>query len=154
MGIKKGEKIGIISNPSPFWVMSNLAIILSGGITVPIFRRISPENLNFEINDSELNIIFIGDENEYEPAKKYGERINKIITIGFIKNEPDAINFDEVINLGKKRFDPEKNNSNGFFSIPSENDLFTIIYTSGSTGIPKGVMLTHKNIISQIKGAG
>ena len=152
-GIKKGEKIGIISNPSPFWVISDLAIIFSGCITVPIFRRISPENLKFEIDDSELNIIFIGDENEYDPVKLVGKRIKKIITIGFKKNDPVAATFDEILELGRKKFDSIKNKSINFFPIPAENDLFTIIYTSGSTGIPKGVMLTHKNIISQIKSA-
>jgi hypothetical protein len=100
LGVKKGEKIGIVSNPSPFWVMADLAIVLAGCITVPIFRRISPENLGFEINDSEMNFIFVGDMNEYEPVKLYGIRIKKIITIGFKKNESLAISFDEVVKLG------------------------------------------------------
>jgi long-chain acyl-CoA synthetase len=146
LGVNREDKIGIISNPSPFWIMSDLGIILSGCITVPIFRRISPENLKFEIEDSGLEIIFIGDVNEYDSVKLYGKRIKKIITIGFKINDPISISLEELIESGKSSDKlPE-------ISI-SENDIVTIIYTSGSTGIPKGVMLTHKNIISQIKSA-
>lgn len=148
LGVKRGDKVGIISNPSPFWVMADFAIILSGCITVPIFRRISPENLGFEIEDSKLDVIFIGDENEYEPVMLCGKRISKVITIGFKRDDPLSVTFDEVAAMGMKTDTRES-------PVPgiAPDDIFTIIYTSGSMGIPKGVELTHRNIISQIRDA-
>jgi long-chain acyl-CoA synthetase len=154
IGLEYGQKVGIISNPSPFWVMADMAIALAGGITVPIFRRISPENLEFELTDAGLQILFIGDPNEYAPVKIYGKNLKKIITIGFNKDEEITVGFNELVETGRISLEKEHAAADKILARPVENDLFTIIYTSGSTGRPKGVMLSHRNLISQIKDAG
>ncbi len=148
LGVHKGDHIGLIAPSSPFWVMSDLAITLAGGVTVPIFNRISPENLEFELRDSAIKTIVIGDEKEYEPVRSAGKKLKKIVTIGFNKKDSIAVTFDDVVNSGSKASRQKEG-----FANPGEDDLFTIIYTSGSMGIPKGVMLTHRNIISQVKAA-
>ena len=150
LGVKPGDRIGIISNPSPFWVMADHAVIMSGCVTVPIFRRISPENLSFEIEDSGLKILFIGDKDEFDPVMKTGKGLNKIITMGFDRNDGISISFDKLIETGRDALDKNPG-LQGLLHRPGPDDLATIIYTSGSTGVPKGVMLTHSNIISQVK---
>ncbi len=146
LGVQSGDHIGIIAPSSPFWVMADIAISLSGGITVPIFNRISPENLEFEIKDADIKIMIIGDEKEFEPVRVNGKKIEKIITIGFKKDDPAAMTFEDLLKTGYASFSRK-------FLNPGQNDLFTIIYTSGSMGVPKGVMLSHCNIISQVRAA-
>src|SRR5512135_1687969 len=62
LGAQRGDRIGISAPSSPFWIISDLAITLAGCVTVPVFNRISPENLEFEIEDSRLTIFIVGDE--------------------------------------------------------------------------------------------
>jgi long-chain acyl-CoA synthetase len=153
LGVKTGENIGIISNSSPLWVMADFAIQLAGCITVPIFRRISPENLEFEIKDSGLRIVFIGDPNEVEPVKRCGGRkIKTIITMGFTVDDRSVVSIEDL-KAGGASFLAAHPVGSWPGARAAGDDPATVIYTSGSTGVPKGVLLTHRNLISQILAA-
>lgn len=143
IGIKKNDKVAIFSSSSVFWLIFDFAIHQIAAISVPIFANISTKNLNFEINDSKVKYLIIDDESRLEDINK---DIN-IITHGFIINKNNFFNLDEILLSNNISC-----NINKFKSTTSfENDIFSIIYTSGNTGTPKGVVLTHKNIISQLK---
>lgn len=154
LNIKHGDRIGIIAQPSPDWLFADLAIMIAGFVSVPVFKRISPESLQYEIKDAAIEYMFIGLEAELEAVRKYGKGVRKIIPLGADFSGDDILLYNELTRKGREidRANPE------FFEKmilkSAENDVATIIYTSGSTGIPKGVVLTHKNIISQVKGAG
>jgi long-chain acyl-CoA synthetase len=150
IGVRRSDMVGLLSNSSPFWIMADLAILSLGAVTVPIFRRISPENLLFEIENSSLNVLFLGDRDELSSVLKSGKRLSTIITIGF--SDPSAaMSLDELMALGRQFRDSHQNSEGIVFHSIDPDDLATVIYTSGSTGVPKGVMLTHSNIISQIE---
>lgn len=151
IGVTPGDTVGIISNPSPWWVIADHAILLAGAVTVPVFRRISAENLRFEIEDSGMDVVFIGDENEYDPVCQHGPRIKTKITIGFSRAD-GSMSFEELAVLGEREMARDAHIIDAF-PKPAPDDVATIIYTSGSTGVPKGVVLTHGNIISQVKAA-
>ena len=139
LGIKENDKVGIFATSSPFWLIFDFAIHQLGAISVPIFANISNKNLNFEINDANITYIFIDDESRLKDIKK--DLI--VITHNFIIIKENYYDLNTLIK--------EENHLEGFQSYKAdEEDIFSIIYTSGNTGTPKGVMLSHKNILSQI----
>ena len=143
MGIKKHDTIAIFAKSSPFWLIFDFAIHKIGAISVPIFDNISTKNLNFEIKDSNIKYVFIDSE----------ERLNDIkedvtfITHNFCIKEEGFYNLDEIFVIGTTKCEIDEL----VHDMPNENDVFSIIYTSGNTGTPKGVQITHKNIINQIQ---
>ena len=142
IGVKEGESVAIFTASSPFWLIFDFAIHELGAISVPIFANISTKNLNFELKDSNCKYVFIDDINRVDDI----EYNVKVITHKFCIEKENFYNLDDILILGKEICD-----ANAYQKYtPNEQSIFSIIYTSGNTGTPKGVMLTHKNIISQL----
>ncbi len=142
MGIKKGDTIAIFAKSSPFWLIFDFAIHKVGAISVPIFDNISTQNLNFEIEDAKIQYVFIDSIERLDDIK----HDVTFITHNFCIKEEGFYNLDEIFVMGTAQCDIDSLEHD----IPKEDDIFSIIYTSGNTGTPKGVVLTHKNIINQI----
>jgi long-chain acyl-CoA synthetase len=144
-GINKNDKVAIISNNRPEWNFIDLALQQIGAISVPMYPTISSEDYNYIFHHAEVEKIFVGDEEIYQKAVSgSSDMVAQIISF-------DKINgcdyWEDFMALG------ESGNIADLEAIKDTikfEDLFTIIYTSGTTGRPKGVMLTHSNVISNI----
>jgi long-chain acyl-CoA synthetase len=147
LGIGKGDKVAIISTNRPEWNFVDLAVQQLGAVTVPMYPTITIEDYKYIFAHSESKIIFVENKDLYQKATKAAEEldISGIYTFDKLDNAPQ---WKEVYELGSgkdaKSLDPIK------ASIDPE-DLLTIIYTSGTTGRPKGVMLNHRNIMSNVR---
>ena len=150
IGVKKGNKIGIYLQPSPFWLIYDFAIINNGAISVPIFPNISENNLKYQIEFAEMKYLICDDAAKIVSIQKQYPKL-KIITQN---NKACSIQFTDLINKGKIINKENSKKYQNLISKISQNDVATIIFTSGSTGNPKGVELTHKNLYSQIIAAG
>ncbi|MFP4562592.1 MAG: AMP-dependent synthetase/ligase [Spirochaetia bacterium] len=153
LGLERSS-VGIIAPSSPFWVIADLAVLSSGNYTVPIFKRISPESMTYEIADSGTEYIFVGVESELEMVRKHAKGIKKIIPLQIEASGGDILDYRELLERGAEIAGKEPGLFEKMITAVEPEDLATIIYTSGSTGRPKGVELSQGNIVSQVRAAG
>ncbi len=148
LGVKPNDKIAIISTTNRTeWNICDIGILQIGAQSVPIYPTISKEDYEYVLNHSEAIYCFISDDIVLEKLNqiKDNTQLKKIFTFNDIKGEKS---WKEVLELGKN-----KNNQNKVEERKNNvtpNTLATIIYTSGTTGKPKGVMLSHNNIVSNV----
>ncbi|MBT4878617.1 MAG: long-chain fatty acid--CoA ligase [Alphaproteobacteria bacterium] len=147
LGVKKGDKIAIFSDSSPYWLVCDLACQLVGAISVPMFTNIADENLKYQLQDCQAKYAFVIGSNKWQILKPHVKNFECIITHDFKIRQEKARNLSDLMN-SEKHYEL---NFNQFAKHIKADDIATIIYTSGSTGKPKGVVLTQRNLISQIK---
>ena len=150
MGIEPGDKVGIVSSNRPEWNMLDFAIMQIGAVSIPIYSTISQDDYRHILNHAEMKMIFIEGKELSRKLKPIFEETKTLKHI-FTFNEQDAEYqyLDQLVEIGSKYPQPEKLTK--LKAEINENDLATIIYTSGTTGYPKGVMLSHSNIVNQLK---
>jgi long-chain acyl-CoA synthetase len=148
MGLKPGDKIGIVSNNRPEWNMADMGILQAGGVDVPIYPTISDADLKFIIHDAQLSYVLVSNKALYDKVKTAADGHEAFKGI-YSFNKIDGIpHWSEILNLGKKQKDVSR--LNALMASIKETDLATMLYTSGTTGTPKGVMLSHKNLFSNV----
>jgi len=149
LGVKKDDKIAIISTNRPEWTMMDLAIQQIGAVSVPMYPTITIEDYNYIFENSGAKLAFVGANDLYRKAKTASENLPTLENIYSFDRIQGVPNWSEVEELGKnedlKQLEVDKN-------AVQADDLITLIYTSGTTGRPKGVMLTHNNIVSNATG--
>ena len=150
--IKKGDRCLLISENRPEWMISDLSIMLSEGITVPAYVTYTERDYEYIIDDCTPTIVIVSDKIQYEKIKNIIPKknfIKKVIIFDYIKNLDDKFNL-RTDNIFKK----EAYNKNLFIKLKTQRkDIACIIYTSGTQGNPKGVMLSHGGIINNCEGA-
>jgi long-chain acyl-CoA synthetase len=148
MGIKKGDKVAIISNNRPEWNFTDFGISQVGAVSVPIYPTLSVEEYAYILGHAEPKLIFISDKNLYGKIKPIIDQTRIISEIYTFDKVSEAKHFAEIITLGKEMASSLKEELEKAKAAVDPSDLVTIIYTSGTTGFPKGVMLMHSNLVS------
>ena len=150
--IKKGDRCLLVSENRPEWFISDLSVMISGGITVPAYTTYSERDYEYIIDDCTPSILIISDKIQYSKIKQIIPKknfIKKIIFFDHVNNFNNDfhLNIDEI-------FEKKNCNYNNFLDLNIERkDLACIIYTSGTQGNPKGVMLSHGGILNNCEGA-
>jgi len=158
IGVKRGDRVSIIGQNRYEWVVSDLGIVLSGGISVGLYPTLAPEQIEYAMNHSESNIIFIEGEEQLDKLIEiwHKVKIKKVIIwdkkgIWGYKNEA-AIFFDDFLKLADEYLKTTDYRELEMIKDETKpDDVAFIIYTSGTTGPPKGAMITHGNIIFMTK---
>ena len=149
LGVKTGDKIGIVSGNRPEWNMLDFAIMQIGAISIPIYPTITQEDYRYILNHAEMKIIFMEGK---ELRSKLKPIIPEVVTLKevftFENVDDDFKSLDYLFELGKEN--PALEILEELKKSIQPEAIATIIYTSGTTGNPKGVMLSHSNIVHQI----
>lgn len=149
LGVNKNDKIAIISsNNRTEWHITDIGVLQTGAQTVPMYPTISAEDYEYILNHSESQYVFVSDSEVYEKLKSIQANVPSLKEVYSYNDIEGCKNWKEILELGaddsnQDVVEDRKNNV-------ATTDLATIIYTSGTTGRPKGVMLSHQNIVSDV----
>ncbi|MDN5288053.1 MAG: Long-chain-fatty-acid--CoA ligase FadD15 [Mucilaginibacter sp.] len=145
------DKIGLISNGRPEWLITDLAVQQTGAILVPLYPNSNPKELEQILNEAEVKYLFVSSKDLYD---KVNAVFSNIPTLKAVYTFDQIDNCPNWTVLLKPLPEGYRERITAISKTITEDDVTTIIYTSGTTGRPKGVMLTHKNIVSNVIDSG
>src|SRR6218665_7828 len=149
LGIKPGDKIGLItSNNRTEWAIMDLGISQIGVVTVPVYPTISEEDYVYIFNNSEIKYCFVSDADLYKKLTNAKSQISSLVGVFTFDEIDGAPNWNEILDLGEN--ESTQIEVDDLSRAINAEDLATIIYTSGTTGKPKGVQLTHNNLVANV----
>jgi long-chain acyl-CoA synthetase len=158
IGLSKGDKAAILATNSPEWTFADAGCQFAGVIDVPIYTTLAPNSVQYILNDSGSKIIFLENRDAYDRIADQLVDCAAVTRLIFFDadgvNMPNAISLDDLRQDGRTLRTQRPALLEEVRSTIASADLATLIYTSGTTGEPKGVMLTHANIISNVIDAG
>lgn len=149
LGFRKGDKIATITNNRPEWNFADMGFALSGIIHVPVYASITADEYQYILNHAEVKAVFFG--NAAIEKKVLSIDMGDIKTFSLLKGT-DKYGFWDIVNLGTTNTEKHKATLENVKNNISADEMATIIYTSGTTGNPKGVMLSHYNLMSNTIG--
>jgi len=152
LGVNPGDKVALISHNNRMeWNVMDHGILQIGAIDVPIYPTMTPEDYKYILNHSEAKYCFVSNDEIFEKVSSIKEHVPGLMETYTFEDVQGAKNWTEVLDLGE-----DKSNDAELDALKAgvvDTDLATLIYTSGTTGLPKGVMLTHRNIVSNALGS-
>ena len=152
-GIGKGDRVAILSENRPEWMIADFASLLLGAVTVPIYATLTAEQTAYILRDSGARVIFVSSEMQLRKVLSIRSQtaLKQLVVIDPVEST-HAVRMAEMESDGRTNHDAESQDNaiKTTAQAVSPDDLATIIYTSGTTGTPKGVMLTHGNMASNL----
>jgi len=141
------DKIAILCKNRPEWMMLDLAVQKIGAVLTPIYPTINVNELEFVLKDAQVKMVFVNDEDLFLKVLSLKDRLPSLKEIYSFEHVPNAKHWKEILQLSTPKLVDEVNR---IADTIQNEDLATILYTSGTTGTPKGVMLSHRNILSNV----
>jgi len=147
LGVKPETKVSLLSENRPEWHIADFACHLLGAVVVPIFPTLIAEQIEYIVQNSDSEFVIVSNQNQLnkiQAIRRRSKKVKRVITMEGAEDQ--TVSFQQVLETGREQDDAD------FFgravNLAKPEDVATIIYTSGTSGEPKGVMLTHKNIVS------
>jgi long-chain acyl-CoA synthetase len=159
LGIGPGDRVVIMGESRTEWLMADLAILAAGGVTVPIYPTLSAPQARYILQDSGAKAAIVSTRPQLDKIQEVRHELNAIEAVvlidGWVESDsPSVMSIDGLAERGHRRMTAEWGAGKAFQDGArriAPDSLATIIYTSGTTGEPKGVMLTHANLVSNMK---
>jgi long-chain acyl-CoA synthetase len=149
--LQPGTCVGVLAAPSAGWVTADMAIMLADGTDVPFFVDFSASHFQYKIEDSGMKTIFVFGEALWHRFQPFAERFDLVITDQPAPGRATVMQVDDLIATGAQRLAAKPGLVSRMLERLDPQQLAVIIYTSGSTGMPKGVELSHRNLVSQLE---
>lgn len=156
LGIKTGDRVALVSENRLEWAIADYAALSAGAITVPIYPTLSAPQIDALLTDCEPSIVFVSNSDLLQKvwAARSGLRIRYVVVFEPGIHQPGVMHLEALYNIGRQRsYDYPDEFRRAALSV-DPGQVATIIYTSGTTGVPKGAMLTHRNLVSNILATG
>ncbi len=156
LGIEQRANVAIVSNNSPKWAMCDYGIICSAMATVTIYPTLIENQIKFILKNSDSKLVFVENQDQFNKVKNIFSECDSLEYIVLMDDSCEAEN-QEILNLstlldkGKAFSQNSEVSFSDMVSSVKKEDILTLIYTSGTTGIPKGVVLTHENLLSNVE---
>lgn len=156
MGVKPGDRIAILSENRAGWVIADMGILSTGAVTVPIYPTNTPEQIEYMINHSGAKIVFVSGKFQYSKLLKVRQAmpgLELVVSLERFLGDPSfpVTTFYQLSEIDSPITPEEKKEIEARIDQVKPDDMLTLIYTSGTTGVPKGVMLSHNNILTNIE---
>jgi long-chain acyl-CoA synthetase len=150
IGLKKGDRVATVSGNRPEWSIVDMALATAGAIHVPVYPTISEEEYRYIFSNSETRFIFVSDDKLYRKLLPMIGEISSLEKIFTFNQVEGAINISHLYKLGEENENSLSPVLRDIRNSIQETEMVTLIYTSGTTGTPKGVMLSHRNLVSNV----
>ncbi len=148
LGLKRGDKVATVTTNRPEWNFADMGLAMAGLVHVPIYPTISDEEYRYILEHAEVRYLIVGDKKLYEKLKPIADELDTIDEIYGFEEINGCTYYEEILKLGKKRSSELAPKLEEIKASILPDEVATLIYTSGTTGVPKGVMLTHENLVS------
>lgn len=149
LGIGKGARVAVMSPNRPEWNICDYAIMQLGAYQIPLYPTLADHDIKFIIEDAEISIVFVADEKLYQKVKAVIGQLKNPVKVYTIDKVDETDNWQDLIEIGRQT----PIDLDAYRAAVTPQDILTIIYTSGTTGTPKGVMLTHDNLVQNFKNS-
>jgi long-chain acyl-CoA synthetase len=148
-GIMPGDRVGILSENRPEWLVADIAVMAAGAITVPPHAPLTARQIAYQFHETGVRWLFVSTVGQYEKYLQIRAELPQIQGVLIFDGQiAAAISWDGFLQRGRNSLDRNRAELERRAAAIRTDDLATIMYTSGTTGVPKGVMLTHGNLLS------
>jgi long-chain acyl-CoA synthetase len=153
LGFEKGDKLCLLSENRPEWVMTDFATLCAGGLTVPIYTTLVAEQIEYIIQDSDAQVVVVSNAEQWGKIEAIRDRLAKVRHFVVMDGAAPsgALTLAELMDKGKAAAGRNPGLFDELVGRVRPDDEASLIYTSGTTGLPKGVILTHTNFLSNVK---
>lgn len=155
MGLKPGDRVATFSDNRPEWPITDLGTIHAGCVHAPLFNNLAPETIKYTLRDSGAKVLVVDDESKLKKVLAADLPDLQCIVVmekTDLTSDKKILGWDEFLKMGRDSLDPNAGEISKRLSEQKGTDVCSMVYTSGTTGDPKGVMLSHANLLSNVSG--